>query len=193
VTGYLIPTPKTQPVQWNFTDTETAIFGAGGATGGGGSTQLEGDPYSSPTDVISVMTRTGIYNDVVVTGVGSSNAPASNTGTGQPVLAEAKDSTASSPTYVGGGMGDVPQFVSTNLVTSSVQAQAMANNDLQAALAAAWQLTVTLPPNPMFDIDDVVTVTRPRIGLNNVKMVIDSITHTVSYATLTKISGRVVL
>lgn len=196
VTGYPIPNPSTQPVAWNFTDSETAVYGDAGAQGGGigagGSSALLGSPYSTPVSVQSTMTRDGIYNDVIITGTGTTNAPYSNTGTSQPVLASASDNNPNSATYVGGGMGDVPQFVSTNLATSSPQAQDMANNDLQAALSAAWQLSIEITPNPIFEIDDLVTVTRPRIGLNNVPMVVDSIQYKISYGDTCTLTGRVV-
>lgn len=192
VTGYPIPNPADQPIFWNFTDDETAIYGAGGAGSGGGSAQLLGSPFSTPVATAITMTRDGIYNDVFITGTGTSNAPASSTGNSQPVLASAADTNPNSATYVNGGMGDVPQFVSTNLPTTSAQAQEMANNDLQAALSAAWQISITIPPNPTFDIDQVVTVTRPRVGLNKVKMVIDTIDYQVSYGDTCTVTGRVV-
>lgn len=187
-----IPNPATTPVTWNFTDDETAIYGDGGA-GSGGSTVLFGSPYSTPVDVTVTMTRDGVYNDVLVTGVGTTNAPYSASGNNQPVLAEAADNNPLSPTYVNGGMGDVPQFVATNLVTAGPQATDMANNDLQAALSAAWQVTLTVPPGPVFlDVDDVVTVTRPRVGIQNLKVVLDHLDYTISYADTCKMTGRVV-
>ncbi len=192
VTGYPIPDPATQPIFWNFTDQETAIFGAGGAGSGGGSAQLFGSPYSTPVATTITMTRDGIYNDVFVTGTGTSNAPYTASGNSQPVLASAGDTNPSSPTYVDGGMGDIPQFVSTNLPTSTAQAQEMANNDLQAALAAAWQISIDIPPNPIFDVDQKVSITRPRVGLNNIFVVIDTVSFNVSYADTCTITGRVV-
>lgn len=192
VTARPIPIPADQPVTWNFSDNETAIYGDGGS-GSGGSNVLFGSPYSTPVDVSVTMTRDGIYNDVVVTGTGTSNAPYSNTGTSQPVLASASDTNPNSATYVNGGMGDVPEFVSTNLATTSAQAQEIANNDLQVALSAAWQVSITFPPGAVFlDIDDVVTITRPRIGLNNIKVVIDTLDYQISYADTCKLTGRVV-
>jgi hypothetical protein len=188
VRGYPIPDPATQPVVWNFTDEPTAIFGNPGT----GSAALFGSPYSTPVAVQMQMTRQSIYNDIIVTGVGTSNAPLSNTGSNAPVLAEAADTNPQSSTYIGGGLGDVPNFVSTNMVTSAAQAQATANNDLQAALSAAWTITVSAPPNPIFDVDNVVTVTRPRIGISNLKMVIDTVTHVVRYSDTMAITGRVV-
>ena len=65
-------------------------------------------------------------------------------------------------------------------------------SDLLLALSAAWQVTISFPPNPMFDVDDLVTVTRPRIGMSNLPMIIDAITYIVSYGDLSTITGRVV-
>ena len=191
VTARPIPNPATQPITWNFTDNEIAIYGDGGS-GSGGSNVLFGSPYSTPVDVSVTMTRDGIYNDVIVTGTGTSNAPASNTGNSQPVLASASDTNPNSATYVNGGMGNVPEFVSSNLATTSAQAQEIANNDLQAALSAAWQVSITFPPGAVFlDIDDVVSISRPRIGLD-VNVVIDTLDYQISYADTCKLTGRVV-
>lgn len=193
VTGFPVPNPFHKPVTWNFTDDPTNIFGAGGSQSGGGSTALLGSVYSTPAEVQNQMTRDGIYNDVYITGVGTSNAPYSTTGSDAPVLAEVADVSPAtvSPTSVYGPMGDIPEFVSSNLVTSGLQASTMAKSELQLSLSASWTITLTFPPNPIFDIDDVVTVTRPRVGLANVPMVIDTLDYTVSYGDLCKITGRV--
>lgn len=192
VTGYPIPTPAKQPVTWNFTDTVTAVYGQGGATGGGGSQDLLGSPYSTPAEVTIQYTRDGIFNDVLVTGTGSYNTPGSTSGSTAPVLGEAKTTNPQSSTYVTGPVGDIPEFISSNMILAADTAQDAATNYLQAALSDAWQITITSPPIPFLDIDDVVSVTRPRAGLNNVKMVIDSIGYKVSYADLVMYTGRVV-
>lgn len=192
VVGKPVPDPKTQPITWNFTDDVTKIYGSGG-TFGGGSAELLGSAYSTPVAVQSVMTRDGIYNDIYITGTGTSNTPLSNTGTNQPVVAEVADSNPASPFFVAGPMGDIPEFVASNLVTTSIQALKTAEYDLATSLGAAWQLTVTFPPNPLFDIDDVVIVNRPRIGIVNRKMVIDTIDYTISYSDTSTLTGRVVL
>lgn len=192
VTARPIPVPADQPITWNFTDNVTAIYGDGG-TGSGGSNVLLGSPYSTPVDVSVVMTRDGIYNNVQVTGTGTSNAPVSNTGTSQPVLASSADTNPNSATYINGGMGNVPEFVSTNLATTSAQAQEMATNDLQVALSAAWQVSITFPPGAVFiDIDDVVSITRPRVGISNIPVVVDTLDYAISYADTCKLTGRVV-
>ena len=190
VTGHPIPSPLSLPITWSFTDDTTYVQGLGGT----GSTALFGDAYSTPIEVSVVMTRDGIYNDIVIQGTGDANAATYN-GQGletspQPLLAEALDSNPLSPTYVKGAMGDVPNFVASSLVTVG-GAQNMANNDLQQALSASWTATITAAPNPIFDVDQVVQLTRPRVGLNNAVMVLDTITHVINYADTMQLTGRI--
>ncbi len=179
VTGRPIPNPLLQPVTWNFTDDQTTIEGLGGPPGPG----LLTSPYTTPTDVTVSFTQEGVVNDIVIQGTGTANAAS-------PILAEAADNNPASPTYIGGGLGDIPNFVSSSLITDA-GAQSMANNDLQQALSSSWTITLQVPQLPILDIDDVVQVTRPRVGLNNALVVIDAITHAVRFADVTAISGRV--
>jgi hypothetical protein len=185
-----IPNPLTQGITWNFTDDQVAVYGSGGT----GSTALLGGAYSTPAAVQVNMTRQGICNDIIVQGTGSANTPtytgAGGTAQGAPILAQAADNNPGSPTYIAGGLGNIPNFVSSSLVTS-VGAQAMANNDLQVALSSSWQVTLQIPPNPILDVDDVVIVTRPRVGLNNARVVIDLLSHSIRYADLSSFTGRV--
>lgn len=188
VRGYPIPDPAQQPVVWNFTDQPSAIFG----TPGTGSNALFGDEYTTPIATQVTMTRDQIYNDVIVQATGSQNAPGAASGSTAPTIGEALDNNPASSTYVAGGMGDVPQIVSTNLAISQAQAQAMAANVLAQDLSAAWQVEITATPNPVFDVDDVVTITRPRVGLNGARMVLDTITHVVSYQDSLQVTGRII-
>lgn len=188
--GRPIPNPFAQAPSWYFLDDQTIIS----SNPGTGSTSLGGSPYSTPAEVQNNMTRQGIYNNINIQGTGTNNSPTytgpNGTATGSPILASAADNNPASPTYVGGGLGNIPEFVSSSLVTP-VGAQEMANNDLQASLSSAWTCTLQIPPNPIFDIDDVVSITRPRVGFNNAYVVIDTITHGIRYADLTSITGRV--
>lgn len=189
VVGKPIPNPYQQQPSWVFTD-DTHVVGVGGT----GSTALLGDAYSNPIEVSVEMTRDGIFNDIVVQGTGTSNAAVYNSNgletTSQPLLAEAADTNPQSPTYIGGAMGDVPNFVQSSLVTAA-GAQQMANNDLQVALSAAWKCTLTIAPNPALDVDQVVVINRPRVGLNYATMVIDTITQVWNYADTMAITGRI--
>lgn len=185
VVGYPIPDPTMQQPVWNFTEDDLTVQGTYNHPVGG-------TPYTTPVAVQVTFTRDRIYNDVIVSGTGSQNAAGAASGASAPVRAEAKDTNPASPTYVNGPVGDIPNFVQTNLATDVAVAQAMANNDLQAALSQAWQITVSTPPNPLFDVDDVVTVTRARLGLNGVRMVIDQIQTSIKYDATSEVTGRVV-
>ena len=191
VVGRPIPTPANTAATYNFTDDATHVQGNYGT----GSTALLGSVWSTPIEVSVKMTRDGLYNDVVVQGVGSGNGSTYNGNglqtTTQPILAEAADQNVLSPTGVYGPMGDVPNFLQSSLVTSGQTAQSMANNELQQALSKAWTVTLGVAPNPIFDVSDIVTVTRPRVGLNNAYCVLDTITHTFNYADIMYLTGRV--
>jgi len=189
VVGRPIPDPNTLPVTWNFTDDSNAVQGLDGT----GSTALLGDAYSTPIEVSAVMTRDGVFNDIVVQGTGSANSAKYVNGLqtqGQPILAEAADTNPSSPTYIGGPMGDVPNFDQSSLVTD-IGAQATANNDLSQALSSTWKVTIAAAPNPIFDVDTVVTIDRPRVGLNKAVVVLDTITQVINYADILYCTGRV--
>lgn len=162
VVGFPTPAPTTQQSVW--------ALGEGTPTG--------------PLSITNVWTREGIVNDFVVSATGTSNAA------GGAQRAIAQDTNPGSPTFVGGAFGDVADFTTTPLVTSNPQAAA--NNALAISLSSARQLTVTTTPNPLLDVDDVVTVTRARLGLNNTPIVLDSITHSISPFDTVPLTGRVV-
>lgn len=195
VVAYPTPSPGSGTVVWHFTDTGDAVAGN---VAGTGSETLFGDAYSTPASISVTMTRDQIFNDVIVTGAGPYTYPNSGTtsGTGgygtAPVVGEAMTTNPRSAMNVTGPVGDIPEFVSTNFVTASAQAKEAATNYLQASLSDAWQVTIATPPNPVFDIDDIVEITRPRLGLTKTKIVIDTISHRLAYATLTTLTGRVV-
>jgi len=184
VVAHPIPNPLQLPIAWYFTDDVTAVQFSPAFSDGG-------SPYTTPIEVQSIFTRDGIYNDIFITGTGTSNAPDSNTGNYEPVIARAPDLNATSSTFIYGPVGDVPEFVTSNLSVSTAQAQATANNDLVNSASAAWQIKITAAPNPLFDVDQVVSVSRPRIGLNAL-MVLDTIEHVISYADTLVLTGRVV-
>lgn len=196
VVGYPTPTPKSKTPTWNFTDTSDVVAGNVG-TLGSNSASIFGDSYSTPAECTISMTRDQIFNDVVITGAGPSTAPHAGTtaGTGgfgtAPVVGEAKTTTPASAMSVAGPVGDIPEFVSSNFITTSAQAQTAAQNYLAASIADSWQISISCSPNPVFDIDDVVTITRPRLGLTHTKIVVDTISHKLSYGTLTVLTGRV--
>ena len=182
VVGYPTQNPNNLPVVWQFADGSlTAVSGAGGSTGT--EPQLGSSPYTTPVAVAVTMTRDRVFNDFIVTGVGSGNTT--------PVRGESKDTNVFSPTYVGGPVGDIPSFVSSNIITGTAQANQAAATDLQQSLSQVWQISVSSPPNPLFDIDDVVQIFQPWLGLSGVSVVIDNIMHVVRYDAVTVVTGRV--
>lgn len=193
LTGFPTPNPQTTATTFVFTDqTATALGVAAPPAGNPYDYQIGQSPFAIPVAVASIFTRDRIYNDFIVTGTGTQNAPGAASGSTAPVIAEAQDLNPSSPTYVNGPMGDVPNFTQSNFVTTSAQAQEAADNLLAMSVAEAWTVTVSTPPNPIFDIDDVIEVNRARLGLNGTRVVIDTITHVVSWQDTTQLSGRVV-
>ena len=196
VMGHPIPDPSVTPppgspnwgspipVTWNFTDDTVAIQAAP-------SRPLFSSPFSTPIATQVTYTRSGIFNDIYITGTGMSNAPFSNTGNYEPVIAERFDNYPGSATNIS-TLGDLPEFVASNMVVSSDQANATAENDLVNSISSSWQCMITASPNPLFDVDDVVTITRPRVGLVNVRMVIDQIVHVISYNDSLQITGRII-
>lgn len=205
VTSHQYPNPVTTPVTWFFTDQDSQIFSNPNKT------IISGSPYTVPVGVEVAFTRDGIHNDVYITGSGSQNAPgvstSSSTATGvvvststsssSPVLGHAADQNPTSATYIGSVLGDLPNFTSSNLVPTASQAQAMASLDLAMSISSAWQITVTAPPNPLFDVDDVVSVNHPSIGIvgpngQGLCMIVDTISTGVRYDEVTTVTGRVI-
>lgn len=185
LTAHPIPDPSSQPVAW--------VFGPNtvGANGLLAANPIGSGAYTTPAGIVSTMTRDQIYNDVIVTGTGTQNATGAASGSTAPVVGEAKDTNPLSSTYVGGPVGDIPEFVQTPLATTTAAAQAMATNTLAAALSNAWTLQVSTPLHPLFEVDDVIAVYNPRIGLNGTRMVVDSIEYGVRYDAVTVLKGRV--
>ena len=205
VTSHVYPDVNTQAIRWWFTDDSSAIFSDPTKT-------IEsGSPYTVPIGVQVTFTRSGIYNDVYITGSGTQNAPgastSSSTATGggaststtsaSPVLGHAVDLDPGSATYVNGPLGDLPEFTSSNLVPTAAQAQAMASLDLAMSISSAWQIQITTPPNPLIDVDDIVAVYYPSVGVSGpngeyLTMIVDTVTSGVTYADTMTITGRVI-
>lgn len=97
------------------------------------------------------------FNDVVVTGQGSSSQ--------NPVSAEAFDNDPASRTYILGDYGRVTQRLTFNNVTTVDQAQDVAEATLFNSLGAAETVTITCVPHPALEPGDVV-----KIKVSNVKV-----------------------
>lgn len=191
VTGYPIPNPTTQPIVWAFNQNSVSVQGTLNPPSSYDYTVGQ-SPFATPIGISVTMTRDGIYNDFYVSATGPQNAPGGSSGSTAPAQVNAADTNPGSPTYIGGGMGNVPNFVMDSLITTAAQAQAEANYDLAQALAKSWLVQVSTPPNPLFDIDDVIALFNSRMGLNGTKVVLDTITFSVRYDAATTLSGRVV-
>lgn len=167
------------PVSWGF---DVNTLSAQGVS----SHSLTGTPFTTPVAMSMQILRDGIYNDFWVAAIGSNNF-------GGLTQAEAADTNNQSPTYYRGSMGDNPRFVFDPLITSKAQALAEAQYGLAVSLSKVWQLSIDTPPNPLFDLDDVFTVTNPRLSLNAQKVIVDTIHTTVRYDALTTLTGRVIV
>ena len=179
--GQPIPNPATSPVVWNFVEGAVASTGTF-------KHPISGTPYTTPVATSINMTRDGINNNFIVAATGPNNA----SGTAVPIQASAADNNPASPTYVNGPMGNSPNFIFDSLITTQAQAQAEANYDLAQSLAKSWTISVDATLNPLFDVDDVCSVTRPRLGLTNQLFVVDTVQTSIRYDALTTVSGRIV-
>lgn len=111
------------------------------------------------TDLSRVFTDEPGYNGVVLTG----ESPGDEL---PPVRAEAWDEEPSSPTYRLGPYGEVPLFVTDQLVKTEEEAEAAAEAHLNAILGFSAELDITATVHPGLDAGDVVEVRRARTGIN---------------------------
>ena len=169
------------PVVWGFDDNEVSDQGTFAHPVGG-------TPFTTTVACSLQMTRDHIYNDWFVSATGPNNA----TGGASPTQQEAADTNPNSPTYVNGEIGDIPNFVFDSLITSAGQALTEAQYNLAISLATAWTLSVTSALNPLFDIDDVCSVTNPRMGLSAQPFIVDTIQTGIRYDAHTVLTGRVI-
>jgi hypothetical protein len=181
---------------WFFTTTATLVYGSGT---GSGSSALYGDQYTTPVGTQVQLTTTGVYNEVVITGASQTTATGATTVTGtasvntEPVIAVAATATPTQEMSINtSAIGVRPEFVTTSYITTTTGARQAAVSQLAQSLSDAWQITITTAPNPAIRIDDVISVTRPRLGLRTATVIVDTITHLISFATLMTITGRVI-
>lgn len=98
------------------------------------------------------------YNGVVVDGE-PPDAP--------PVHAVVYDSNPLSPTYYLGAYGKVPRFYRSQFITTLAQAEDVANAMLLAERGGTEQLKFTCIPHPAHEVDDLVHVVDPLIGVDD--------------------------
>lgn len=139
-----IPNPQTSPLAWSYDE---------------GPTQLA-------TKIKRSVTRAKAANFIIRDGQGS--------GILVPVRASATDNNPSSPTYIGGPYGQVVDYKSSALYFTLAQAQAAADAELLKALGTIESLSIGAIPKPDHDVDDIIEVTRARVGLTSVYYVVDS-------------------
>lgn len=118
-------------------------------------------------DLSKVFTDEPGYNGVVVTG----ESPGDDL---PPVKAVVWDNQPTSATYHLGPYGEVPMFVTDQIVTTQADAQTTAQALLAGQLGFSSQLSITTSTNPALDVGDVIEVLRERVKVSGL-YVIDAI------------------
>lgn len=95
--------------------------------------------------------RDGMYNVVIASGENTEDDT-------PPVTATAEDDDPTSPTYVGGPFGRVPQFYSSATIITQNQAQGTANTLLKSAVKPNATADISSLPNPCLEPGDVLRV-----------------------------------
>jgi hypothetical protein len=107
----------------------------------------------------NVNDRQGVYNHVVVV-----SEPFDGR---EPARGNAYDNTdPNSPTYYGGAFGKVTGFFEGQQVDSNANADKLAGQLLQQAIAAVKSISVECVANPQLQLADVVRVFDPRNGID---------------------------
>lgn len=109
--------------------------------------------------------RENACNRVVVTGENSGNTP---------VVGIALDDNPASPTYYYGDFGKVTFSYSSEYVTSTAQANQVAENILAQKLGTGQQISFDAMVNPALEPLDVVLLQRERLGVNEMH-ILDSL------------------
>jgi hypothetical protein len=114
-----------------------------------------GDIVSYQTSV----TRDGVINAVLASGEADTDKA--------PVQAIAYDTDPASPTYYGGPFGKVPLAYSSPLITTTTQAQKAATTRLNGyRRGREREITVSIPPNFLIELDDPVRLNLPDMTLD---------------------------
>lgn len=121
-------------------------------------TYIEGSGCTM-TDLSRVFTDEPGFNGVILTG----ESPGDEL---PPVRAEVWDEEPTSPTYRYGPYGEVPTFITDQLVKTEEEAQAAAQAHLNSVLGFSAELDITATVHPGLDAGDVVEVRRARTGIS---------------------------
>jgi hypothetical protein len=127
---------------------------------------IEG-PDCTMTSVSRTLDAEKTRNGVVVVGEGS--------GVTTPVRGEAWDTDPTSPTYYLGPFGKRPFFLSSPLIKTQGQADAVAAAQLPKVLSVGETVELTARANPFLRAGQVVEVQRGRAGVSG-KFLVDSVT-----------------
>lgn len=126
----------------------------------------EGDS-STILSVTTLLTDEKTYNHIVVTGEGA--------GTTAPVLAEATDDSPTSPTYILGPYGDVPNWITSGYILTLAQAREAARAALIRQIGLVEQINFSAIVDPTITVGDVVTLTSATAQID-ARYVIQSMT-----------------
>ena len=134
-------------------------------TGTSVATITEGSPGQLLSENRSINSA-GIPNQVIVIGQASGSTPVSATAT---------DLDPTSPTHYGGSFGTRTLTQTVQGITDAGAAQIKANALLAAYGGIPEDISLSMIPNPAFDAGDIITVTRPSLGLSH-KIILDTLT-----------------
>lgn len=138
-------------------------------------------PRGVMLDAGRALTRDGVYNAVVATGMGADGLP--------PVRGVAVDNNPASPTYFSGRFGPVPRFYSSQFLATDAQAFAAASAMLQRGLGLPYTVDFSTVPNPALEPWDPVR-TRTQVDQNIETHVIESMTIPLTHEGKLKVKTR---
>lgn len=125
------------------------------------------------TDIDVEWDREVAFNRAIVTGENVSN-------TGTVPRGVATDEDASSPTYYYGDFGPKPVFFNSEFVTTQTQAEAAAQGLLTKNMGIGKTVNFGAVDHPALEPLDAVRVNRPRVGITQEVMIVDTVTHPLS-------------
>ena len=135
------------------------------------STSLPQVSYLEGNDAVLMSVNRKITSDDTYNGV---HMTATGTAMLEPFMATAWDNDSSSPTYRYGGFGQVPVFLTSNLLSTQAIAKASAVRNLYRYIGSAEEISWTSITNPAHDVWDVVQIVNKATQLN-VTLIIDSL------------------
>jgi len=135
------------------------------------STMIPMVTYQEGSEAVLLSVSRKISSDNTYNGV---HLTATGTAMPEPFMATAWDEDSSSPTYRYGSFGQVPIFLTSNLLTTQAICNATAVRSLYRYIGANEEITWTSITNPAHDVFDVVQVQNTGAQVN-VVLIIDSL------------------